>query len=286
MAKQTYTTGQVLTAAQMTTLQTNDFNQTVSAKTASYTLVASDAGTRITMSNASANTITVNTGLFTAGDTLQITNIGAGVLTITAGTATVATAGVLTLAQNASGTLYFTSTGVSIFNGSSASAASTNTYTLLNAGGTLLTAATTITVSFSAVNNLQIWIDDASSANASSTISIRLNSDTGTNYYYAGLINDGGGLISVGSYTTSFTNINQGTSAGDTLRGFMHIEGAKTTTIKPVRYSVFASSPSSGSSNAPTVNGMYVGTSAVTSVSIISSTGNFDAGKIYIYGAD
>jgi len=162
----------------------------------------------------------------------------------------------------------------------------TNTYTLLNAGGTLLTAATTITVSFSAVNNLQIWIDDASSANASSTISIRLNSDTGTNYYYAGLINVGGALISVGSYTTSFTNINQGTSAGDTLRGFMHIEGAKTTTIKPVRYSVFASSPSSGSSNAPTVNGMYVGTSAVTSVSIISSTGNFDAGKIYIYGAD
>lgn len=117
MAKQTFTTGQVLTTAQMTTLQTNDYNQTVSAKVASYTLVAADAGTRITMSNASATTITVNTGLFTAGDTLIITNIGAGVCTITAGTATVSTAGSLALNQYDSGTLYFTSTGVSIWNG-------------------------------------------------------------------------------------------------------------------------------------------------------------------------
>jgi hypothetical protein len=117
MSKQTFTTGQILTAAQMTTLQANDYNQTVSAKVASYTLVASDAGTRITMSNASATTITVNTSLFTAGDTLTITNIGAGVCTITAGTATVSTAGSLALNQYDSGTLYFTSTGVSIWNG-------------------------------------------------------------------------------------------------------------------------------------------------------------------------
>ena len=117
MAKQSYTIGQVLTAAQMTTLQANDYNQTVSAKVASYTLVATDAGTRITMSNASATTITVNTALFTAGDTLIITNIGAGVCTITAGTATVSSAGSLALNQYDSGILYFTSTGVSIWNG-------------------------------------------------------------------------------------------------------------------------------------------------------------------------
>ena len=117
MAKQTYTIGQVLTAAQMTTLQANDYNQTVSAKVASYVLVAADAGTRITMSNASATTVTVNTALFTAGDTLIITNIGAGVCTVTAGTATVSTAGSLALNQYDSGTLYFTSTGVSIWNG-------------------------------------------------------------------------------------------------------------------------------------------------------------------------
>jgi hypothetical protein len=115
MAKQTFTTGQVLTAAQMTALQLNDYNQTVSAKVASYVLVAADAGTRITMSNAGATTITVNTALFAAGDTLFITNIGAGACTITAGTATVSTASSLVLAQYDSGRLYFTSTGVAIW---------------------------------------------------------------------------------------------------------------------------------------------------------------------------
>jgi hypothetical protein len=117
MAKQTYTTGQVLTAAQMTTLQANDYNWTVSAKTGNYTLVAADAGTRITMSSASATAITVNTGVFTAGDTLYITNIGAGACTVTAGTATVSSSGSLVLAQYDSGILYFSATGVAIWNG-------------------------------------------------------------------------------------------------------------------------------------------------------------------------
>ena len=115
MALQTFTAGQVLTAAQVNALQANDYNQTVSTKTGDYVLVAADKGTRVEMNSASAQTITVNTSLFSAGDTLFIQNIGAGVCTITAGTATVSTAGSLALPQNAGGTLYFTSTGVSIF---------------------------------------------------------------------------------------------------------------------------------------------------------------------------
>ena len=35
MAKQTFTVGQVLTAAQVSGVQTNEYNQTVSVKTAS-----------------------------------------------------------------------------------------------------------------------------------------------------------------------------------------------------------------------------------------------------------
>jgi len=115
MAKQTFTSGQVLTAAQVNALQANDYNQTVSTKTASYTLVASDVGTKVVMNSASATTITVNTSLFTAGDTLTILNIGAGLCTITAGTATVSSTGSLALAQYGGGTLYFTSAGVSVF---------------------------------------------------------------------------------------------------------------------------------------------------------------------------
>jgi hypothetical protein len=116
MAKQTFTTGQVLTAAQMTSLQqTAMLGGAASAKTASYTLVAADAGTAISMSNASATTITVNTSLFAEGDTVHITNLGAGVCTITAGTATVNSSASLALAQYESGFLDFTSTSAAIF---------------------------------------------------------------------------------------------------------------------------------------------------------------------------
>jgi len=116
MAKQTFTTGQVLTAAQMTALQqTAMLGGAASAKTASYVLVAADAGDAITMSNAGATTITVNTGLFAAGDIVTIINIGAGACTITAGTATVTTSGSLVLAQNQGGVLRFTSSSAAIF---------------------------------------------------------------------------------------------------------------------------------------------------------------------------
>jgi hypothetical protein len=116
MAKQSFSVGQVLTAAQMTSLQqTAMLGGAASAKTANYTLVAADAGTGISMSSTSATTVTVNTGLFAAGDTVQITNLNTGVCTITAGTATVNTSASLALAQYESGTLYFTSASASIF---------------------------------------------------------------------------------------------------------------------------------------------------------------------------
>lgn len=118
MAKQTYTVGQTLTAAQMTQLQGDIYNPSVSVKTTSYVLVAADAGTRVEMNVGTANTVTVNTSLFAAGDTLIISNKGAGQTTITAGTATVSSAGVLTLDQYANGELYFVSTGVAIWSGS------------------------------------------------------------------------------------------------------------------------------------------------------------------------
>jgi hypothetical protein len=116
MAKQTFTTGQVLTAAQMTSLQqTAMLGGAASAKVASYVLVAADAGDAITMDNAGATTITANTGLFATSDIVTIINIGTGACTITAGTATVTTSGSLVLAQNQGGVLRFTSPSAAIF---------------------------------------------------------------------------------------------------------------------------------------------------------------------------
>ncbi len=146
MAITTFTSGQVLTAAQMNAVQANDYNQTVSTKTASYTLVAADKGTRVVMNSASATTITVNTSLFTAGDTLVLQNIGAGVCTVTAGTATVSSAGPLAIPQYGSGTLYFTSAGVAIYFPSAGPAASS--------GMTLIQAETSTTAATATYSNV------------------------------------------------------------------------------------------------------------------------------------
>lgn len=116
MAKQTFSVGQVLTAAQMTSLQqTAMLGGSATAKTTSYTLVAADAGTVVSVNSTSATTITVNTGLFAAGDTVTIQNWGSGAVTITAGTATVNTAGSLIVPQYDGGVLYFTSASEAIY---------------------------------------------------------------------------------------------------------------------------------------------------------------------------
>ena len=116
MAKQTFTTGQVLTAAQMTSLQqTAMLGGNTTPKTTSYVLVAADAGDVVAMNSSSPTTITVNTSLFSAGDIVTIQNRGTGVCTITAGTATVNTSGSLVLAQHQGGILYFNSASAAVF---------------------------------------------------------------------------------------------------------------------------------------------------------------------------
>ena len=106
-----FVSGAVLTAAQLNAITTLPIN----AQTASYTLVVGDVGKRVQMTNASSTTITVNTSIFAAGDTVWIQNMGAGTCTITAGTATVSTASSLALAQYGGGTLVFQSASAATF---------------------------------------------------------------------------------------------------------------------------------------------------------------------------
>jgi len=194
MAIQTFTAAQVLTAAQMNALQANDYNQTVSAKVASYTLVAADKGTRITMSNAAATTITVNTSLFAAGDSLRIQNIGAGACTITAGTATVTSAGPLALVQWGGGQLYFTSASAAVWFPDAVTA---------SAGGLVyITQATPSAVNSVSINdcfsstyqNYRIIFTPTTSVGVNSYISLRYrvsSTDTTTGYKYVEINSDG-----------------------------------------------------------------------------------------------
>ena len=185
MAITTFTAAQILTAAQMNAVQSNDFNQTVSTKVASYTLVAADKGTRVVMNSASETTITVNTSLFSANDTLVLQNIGAGVCTVTAGTATVSSAGPLAIPQYGSGTLYFTSASASIFFPSAVTAAPATS------GLTLVTTQTATGVGFTLTNcfsatytHYMVWVSQLSTASASGEVRVRLGG-SGSHQYNA-----------------------------------------------------------------------------------------------------
>lgn len=89
MARQTFTAGQVLTASQVTALQNSVWSDDVRADTTTgYTLVLDDAGRQVTMSNASSSTLTVppNASVaFAVGVRVQVIQLGAGAVTLTAG---------------------------------------------------------------------------------------------------------------------------------------------------------------------------------------------------------
>jgi hypothetical protein len=91
-------------------------NLPINDQTASYTAVVGDAGKRIVMNVASANTVTIDDSIFTTGDTIFIANKGAGTSTITAGAGvTINTSGSLALAQHGGGTLVALSASVFTF---------------------------------------------------------------------------------------------------------------------------------------------------------------------------
>jgi len=192
MAKQTFTTGQVLTAAQMTSLQQTAMGGgSTTAKTGSYTLVAADAGTVVQMNSASATTITVNTALFAAGDTVQIQNIGAGVCTITAGTATVSTSSTLSLQQYNGGMLFFNTTSAAFYFAAGGTGSILMAYATVNTSLSVSAGVETISItspSFTAVAGrlykityYEPQLPLTQNANAT-TAAIRLTNTSGTKY--------------------------------------------------------------------------------------------------------
>lgn len=298
MAKQTFSTGQVLTAAQMTSLQqTAMLGGSASAKTANYTLAAADAGTAITMSNAGATTITVNTGLFAAGDTVTILNVGAGTCTITAGTATVSkpTNATLALVQNAGGVLYFTATGAATFMPFDVgSTSSTPSFSLLGTGTT--TSGSTVTVSgLSGYSTLYIILSGISAA-ASANCEWRLNSDSGSNYYRAGTYFAFGNAANAYTIPQNYSPITSaqtsilasigGGAADEVHSGFIRIDGANSSG-KKMFFQNITGARTSGSATQYSFQtvGYYDSSSVISSFSYIVGGTTFDAGSYVIYGS-
>lgn len=177
-----------------------------------------------------------------------------------------------------------------------AAGAAAASFTLINTGGTALTGASTITVSgISNQQTLFVYIDGAR-AGQFSDMTLRINSDTGSNYAAGGhrfqintSYSEGAFNATSGFSQTSFplgrTSIN---TSETSLHGGLHIFGAKGSGNKPVSW-IGGIVPGATNTNFQSQfrawNGVWKNTATVTSISIISATGNFDAGTIYIYGS-
>jgi hypothetical protein len=166
-------------------------------------------------------------------------------------------------------------------------------WSLLNSGGTALTGATTITISgISGQDKLMILVKDASSANGSSDIGIRFNADaTGANYQWWGGTVTGNATYAPGrvSYTNGGDPYVKFASFSDTADsvavGFLLITGCNSSGVKVFNGNMSGTGGSGTNNRNVTLGGYYAGTSTISSVSLISSSGNWDAGTVYIYAS-
>lgn len=168
-----------------------------------------------------------------------------------------------------------------------AAAGAADNFTLINTGGTALTGASTITVSsISNKNKLFIRIENASSSSSGSQIRLRFNTDSGTNYGRIALANAGGSIDGSADRYNTLDHIvlaRMGNVAGDFMDVFATVEGTNSSGVKILQSAGYGSG--SGTYNQPVAISTYSGTSTISSVSVLTTAGNFDAGTIYVYGA-
>lgn len=160
-------------------------------------------------------------------------------------------------------------------------------FSLLNAGGTATTSGNTVTISsLSGYNFLFVYFYGISTNTGGAQMTIRLNSDSTSKYTYAGLdVTDTPTItnaVTAIDGTTSFYFADQDNAAASLITGWMTIEGANSSGIKKVRYQ----SAGNGTGGIYRIHdGMYSGTSVISSLSIITPN-TFDAGTVYVYGGN
>jgi hypothetical protein len=161
-------------------------------------------------------------------------------------------------------------------------------WSLLNAGGTSLSGAATITVSgISNADKIMILVQSASTS-GSNDFAFRFNTDTGSNYYRFGGIftaeSSAAAIVSslggVGTYLT----FARGAGSSSDAAGFCLISGCNSSGVKV--FNLGGGSTSSGlnsGQNGHLLGGYYNSASTISSVSVFSSSTNFDAGTVYVY---
>lgn len=173
----------------------------------------------------------------------------------------------------------------------SSGASSALNWSLVNAGGTALTGAQTITISgISNANWIYIKVDASSAAGASSILGVRINGDTGSNY------NGSGGYIQAASTYAqgSFKQYNNNATAyywagiyannaAETVSAGILISGGNTSGIKVIDAVSGASNGTGSNGYSMFTKGFWSGSATISSVSLFCPDFNFDAGTVYVY---
>ena len=169
-------------------------------------------------------------------------------------------------------------------------------FTLLNSGGTALTGAQDVTISgISGKNTIMIIITGASSASASSNIALRLNgSSTDTDYSQVYIENIGDSTYATGNFDangyipgaiTSFYFAQMSGSATSQVYGSALIQGANTTSPKIIQMFGGAKPAGSSGQRQQIKTGVFEPAATISSITIRSTSGNLDAGTVYVYGS-
>ena len=163
-------------------------------------------------------------------------------------------------------------------------------WSLLNAGGTALTGAQVITVSgISGKDKIMVIYSGASSTSAGAYIQLRLNTDTAANYYQYGLYL---------SQLTSFTSgVIDATTGNDTsiflarmsgatdsnIFGYVELSGCNSSGSKIFTQAAGARGQSVTGQEAAVSGGYYDSSSTISSISMRTHAGTFDAGTVFVY---
>lgn len=180
-----------------------------------------------------------------------------------------------------------------------ATATSGANWSLLNSGGTAMSGSSTVTISgISGKNQLKVLVYATTTSATAVDISMTLNNDTtSANYKTVGNMTiayatytpqDFWGYDNTGFGHTAIFLAKQsgGTSSSDSSAA-VEISGTNTSGIKA--YSVNGGSTSAGvnfpSNRSYNTQGIYTGTSTISSVEIKVSSGTFTGGTVYVYGS-
>lgn len=161
-------------------------------------------------------------------------------------------------------------------------------WSAVNSGGTALSGSSTVTVSgISAADKIMVIVREASSDSTSNpNIRLRFNTDTGSNYNWFGLTSKLSSTSRCSAFGVTYIELLNGNNhyeTGNYVDSGLIMTGANSSGVKSFQYISGGEGSGGGAFTAYSATGWYNSSSTISSISVITTAGNFDAGYIYVF---